>query len=61
MGSEMILNKVLPCRFKVGIAVCHAERFVSDHFLGVLECAARHDDVQTVSVPVVVEMKILNS
>ena len=58
MVGEDTLNWIVSGRFKVGVAVCHSERLVPDHLLGVLQCAARHDDVRTEGVPVVVEVEV---
>lgn len=52
------MDRIVSGRFKVRVAVRHSESLVSDHLLGVLECATRHDDVRTERVPIVVEVEV---
>jgi len=61
MCGQIVLNDVFSCCFKMGIPIRHAERFVSDHFFGVLECSACHDDVGAVCVSVVMEVEVLDA
>ena len=51
VSSQFELHRLLPNALKMRVPIRHFQRFVPNHFFGILEGSASNQDIRAVTVP----------